>query len=90
MTPQALLEQTEQHRALLALWNNLLPERSVDPWQFSVWLRLHPFARIVVAVEKTGRKATKLGAQMDADYAVRFCSRIANDMKSQALKAAAW
>jgi hypothetical protein len=89
MTPQALLEQMEQHRALIAQWNYLLPERSIDPFQFSVWLRLHPFARIVDAIERTARKYAKVSGQMSADHLTRFCSKVANQLKTQSLQAAA-
>jgi hypothetical protein len=90
MTPQQLLEQMEQHRALIAQWNYLLPGRSIDPFQFSVWLRLHPFARIVAAIEKTGRKSAKLAGVMSTDHLIRFCSKAANNLKTQqSLQAAA-
>jgi hypothetical protein len=89
MTPQALLEQMEQHRALIAQWNYLLPGRSIDPFQISVWQRLHPFARIVAAVEKTAKKSAQLSGRMSADHLIRFCSKVANNLKTQSLGAAA-
>jgi len=89
MTPKDVTEQMEQHRALCAMWNNLLPERAIDPYQFYVWLRLHEFARVAAAIERTARKYTKLSGQMTADHLVRFCSKIANDLKAQSLRAAA-
>jgi hypothetical protein len=88
-TPQGLLEQMEQHRALCAMWNNFLPERSIDPYQFYVWLRLHEFSHVAEAIDRTVRKYTKVRGQMTADHLVRFCSKIANNLKAQSLRAAA-
>lgn len=90
MTPQELTQQLEQHRALTALWNYSLPEREIDPYQFNVWLRLHPFSRVVEAIERTARKSAKLGGRMTTDHAVKFCSKRANDTKAQAVRAPAW
>jgi hypothetical protein len=89
MTPKDVTEQMEQHRALNTLWNYLLPGRSIDPYQFYIWMRLHPFSRVVDAIEKTGRKSVKLGGKMTADHLVRFCSKVANDSKAATLRAAA-
>jgi hypothetical protein len=83
VTPQDVTIQLEQRHALQALWRDLLPDRAVDPHQFNIWLRLHPFSRVVIAIEQTGKKSVKLAGQMDVTYAVKFASSVANNLKSQ-------
>jgi hypothetical protein len=93
ITPRELTQQLEQTRAeveaLTALWNDLLPQHTINTWQFRLWLKLHPFARVVAAVEKTGKKSTKLDGQMDSAYAIKFCSSVANNLKTEQAQAAA-
>jgi hypothetical protein len=92
ITPEQLTHQIETRRAeseaLLALWTDLLPSRVIDPYQFKVWLRLHPFSRVVLAIERTAKKSAKLGGQMDVSYAVKFCSSVCNDLKGKEQHAA--
>ena len=95
ITPTELTQQLEQRRAeveaLLALWNDVLPEHTVNPHQLRVWLKLHPFSRVVAAIEKTAKKSAKLDGQMDKEYVIKFCSSVANGLKTeQGYGAAAW
>jgi hypothetical protein len=87
ITPQELTQQLEQRRAeveaLQVMWNDLLPEYRISAYQLRVWLRLHPFARIVAAVEKTAKKSARLGGQMDKEYVIKFCSSVANNLKTE-------
>jgi hypothetical protein len=88
-----LTQQLEQTRAevdaLTTLWNDLLPEHTINTWQFRLWLKLHPFARVVAAIEKAAKKSAKLDGQMDTAYAIKFCSSVANNLKTEQAQVAA-
>jgi hypothetical protein len=86
MTPKELTKHMEQRHeevtALCKFWHSLIPDFSPGSHQMGVWLDLHDFDRMVLAIKKTGAKFTKMDREMSLDHAVRFCSRVANDQKT--------
>lgn len=86
MTPAELKAQIqlrqEECAALRELWGSLMPDLYPDHKQFVVWLGLHPLDRMVVSVNRTASKHTKLSG-MTLDHAVRFCSKVANTLKTE-------
>jgi hypothetical protein len=87
MTPteltQHMAQRHEEVTALCRYWHSLIPDFSPGAHQMGVWLDLHDFDRVVFAVKRTGLKFRKLDREMTLDHAVRFCSRVANDKKTQ-------
>jgi len=87
MTPKELTQHMEQRHeevtALCRYWHSLIPDYSPGAHQMNTWLDLHDFDRMVLAIKKTGTKYVKMDREMTLDHAVRFCSRVANDRKTQ-------
>ena len=88
MTPadvRAQLQQrTEECVVLKQLWQSVIPEFCPDDRQFGVWLGLHNFERMVNAVKSTGAKCARLSGAMTPEHSVKFCSRVANVLRTEA------
>jgi hypothetical protein len=87
MTPEAVANAVSQRQkeieSLELLWNSYFPGLSVGRQQFGLWLRLHPFSRVVYSIERGSQKFAALNGQMSLDHATRFVSKIANNRKTQ-------
>ena len=75
-------ERRAEVNALSHLWEVAVGQCPSEQ-QFYVWLDLHTFDRLVRAIRETGRKQSKRQTKMDSDHLVRFCSKVANDLKTQ-------
>lgn len=65
---------------LLNLWRDLLGEPVPSETQFRLWAATHTPDVLREAIIRTATKNLKLSGSMDADYRVKFCSRVANDL----------
>jgi len=87
MTPTELKAQLqarhEECTALKELWLGLMPDLCPEDRQFLLWLGLHPFDRVVYSVRRTASKHAKLNGTMTLEHTVRFCSKVANTLKTQ-------
>jgi hypothetical protein len=87
MTPSELKTQVQQRHeeceALKELWLSLMPGICPDAKQFAVWLSLHPLERVVYGTNRTASKFAKLNGEMTLEHAVRFCSKVANTLKTE-------
>jgi hypothetical protein len=85
-TPEQVMETVAQRgkeiAALESLWQSTLPGLNLGRQQFGLWLRLHPFARVVYSIERGGQKFAARNGDMDLDHAVRFVSKVANNEKT--------
>lgn len=78
-----LRARQEECAALKELWLSLMPNLFPDDRQFLLWLGLHPFDRVVYSVRRTASKHAKLSGTMTLEHAVRFCSKVANTLKTE-------
>jgi hypothetical protein len=76
-------ERVEQGKGLRELWQSLMPDAVPPAGQFTLWLGLHPFNRMVEAIQATGKKSLWLNGNMSLDHAVRYCSKTANIKRTQ-------
>jgi len=83
-----LQTRAEESEALKQLWCSLMSDLCPDERQFLVWLNLHPVDRMAYSVRRTASKNVKLKGTMTQEHAVRFCSKVANNLKSEAEAAA--
>ena len=81
---ELLKTRAEDSEALQQHWATLLPELKPDARQFLVWLELHPLSRLVDAVTRTASKNMRLNGTMTLEHSVRFCSKVANTLKTEA------
>jgi hypothetical protein len=83
---QELTQQMERRRAaitaLTQLWEIAVNGQCPEQRQFSLWLDIHKFEHLASAIRETGRKQSKRHGAMDAQYLVKFCSKVANDAKA--------
>jgi hypothetical protein len=78
-----MTQNQSEAKILMDLWRGAVQGECPEDRQFTLWLSMHPLARIVGAISETARKQKKRSGTMTDEYLVRFCSRAANDLKSR-------
>jgi hypothetical protein len=78
--------QSENVAALSKLWNASFGSvNPPQPFQFHLWLSLHPFERVVVGLREAGKTFAKLQGQMSQEHLIRHSSKIMNARKSASI-----
>lgn len=67
--------------SLIELWQQLMNDSGPGEPQFRLWLTIHTPEVLREAIIRTATKNAKLNGNMDREYRIRFCSRVANDLK---------
>lgn len=80
MNDKMFFQRKKEAMRLLKLWQHLLGSDAPSETQFFHWLKFHSPETVAAAIERTAGKALRSPRPMDADYRVRYCSRIANDL----------
>jgi hypothetical protein len=64
----------------IELWQQLMSGSTPPESQFRLWFSIHSPEILREAIIRTATKNAKLNGNMDSDYRVKFCSRVANDL----------
>jgi hypothetical protein len=81
---EQIKEQAHNIEALSTLWSSLVPEASLPSnTQFGVWLDLHRVEDVLQAIKATANKYRLLKCNMTAEHMIRYCSSVANNLKTR-------
>ncbi len=75
--------QSQNIEALTKLWNASFGSvNPPPPFQFHLWLSLHPFDRVVIGLKEAAKTFCREGGGMSQIHLVRFASKVMNGRKA--------